>query len=78
MQLYQPVAKYLFLTWAKGLSCTYILPKLFTLLSETNTLNAPTTTSLCDTGIQMFFDNYFTAGNEAVPYNFIWAGSESN
>ena len=68
MQIYSPMIKLGLLSWGKWLSCDWIMPKLFTYFEYTNTLDAITSTSMCNQGIKMYFDNYFTAGNEALPW----------
>ena len=53
------------------------MPKFFTLFEQVNTLDEATALSICNQGIDMFFDNYFTAGDEVLPWanTFTWAGT---
>ena len=77
MQLYTPMVSVGILTWGRWLSCDWVMPKFFTLFEQVNTLDEATALSICNQGIDMFFDNYFTAGDEVLPWanTFTWAGT---
>jgi cytosine/uracil/thiamine/allantoin permease len=76
MQLVKPIVWYAVFAWSGTRSCNYLIPKLFEMMTLTNTFDVATTSSLCTTGIKVYWENYFTAGNHTLPNNVTWAGSE--
>jgi hypothetical protein len=83
MQMYSPIVRLAVFSWGRKVSCDYFYPKLITYLSatidglSTNSLDTLTISSICNKGIDMYFENYYTLGNEALPWatTFTWAGT---
>jgi hypothetical protein len=88
MQIYSPAVRYAVFSWGRKASCDYLYPKLISYLSTTmtiealatNSLDTLTISSICNKGIDMYFDNYYTQGNAELPWatTFTWAGTPSD
>ena len=68
MQIYTPMITYGILSWGRWFSCSWFMPRLFTYFEYKNTLDDITSSSVCNKGISMYFENYFTIGNEELPW----------
>lgn len=77
MPIYAPMITYGVMYWGRWLSCSWLMPRLFTQFEYENKLDEITAESICNKGVSMYFENYFTKGNEELPWanTFTWAGS---
>jgi hypothetical protein len=88
MQFYEPAIRLAVFSWARKTSCNYFYPKLINYLAKTitidaltnNSLDTLTTSSICNKGIDMYFENYYTLGNAELPWatTFTWAGTPTD